>query len=79
MKINTVLFSLFAVLFGDVASGFSEQAQTDSTQSKRPKFSQARCLPSSYSRRPKRRPRYLSAPVRIVLVRRRASRRTTLR
>lgn len=41
MKINTVIFSLFAILFGDVASGFSEQAQTDSTQSKRPKFSQA--------------------------------------
>ena len=41
MKINTVIFSLFAILFGDVVSGFSEQAQTDSTQSKRPKFSQA--------------------------------------
>jgi hypothetical protein len=41
MKSYSILFSLFVVLFCDIASGFSEQAQTDSTQSKRPKFSQA--------------------------------------
>ena len=40
MKSHSILFSFFVFFFCDVASGFSEQAQIDSTQSKRPKFSQ---------------------------------------
>ena len=41
MKSHSIVFSFLVVLFCDIASGFCEQAQIDSTQSKRPKFSQA--------------------------------------
>jgi len=41
MKIYPILFFISVVLFGDVMAGFSDPAQTDSTESKRPKFSQA--------------------------------------